>query len=174
MLWKSPTSWLFPVWCSEMPCGSGSSWWFPATESHSGSSYLPLPVKLMRILPEESLQHWTCSNLFSIKYNKVLIYFFSLCPAWTIKPLSHFAFISNQFCSLVHWLAQSFITLRYQKGKMAFKPLKMLKFICLSLQCCRGCPLIWWIPWFLCMCVCVLISIFSSNGIYWQPFTSGE
>lgn len=96
-----------------------------------------------------------CSNLVFIMYNKVLIYFFSLCPAWTIKPLSHFAFISNQLHSLVHWLAWSFIMLRYQKGKMALKPLKMLKFICLDLQCCRGYPLIWWISWFLCMCVSV-------------------
>lgn len=160
MLWKSPTFWLFPVWCSKMPCGSGSFWWFPVTESHSGNSYLPLPVKLMKILPEESLQHWTCTNLFSIMYNKVLIYFFLLCPAWTIKPLSHFAFISNQFQSLVHWLAQSFITLRYQKGKMPLKPLKMLKFICLNLQCFRGCPLIWWIPWVLCMCVFFFLLMF--------------
>lgn len=84
-------------------------------------------------------------------------FFSSLCPAWTINPLSHFAFISNQFHSLVHWLAQSFITLRYQKEKMPLKPLKMLKFICLNLQCFRGCPLIWWIPWVLCMCVFLLV-----------------
>lgn len=33
------------------------------------------------------------SDLVFIMYNKVLIYFFPLCLAWTIKPLSHFAFI---------------------------------------------------------------------------------
>lgn len=41
------------------------------------------------------------SDLVFIMHNKLLIYFFLLCPAWTIKPLSHSAFISNQLHSLV-------------------------------------------------------------------------
>lgn len=97
---------------------------------------------------------------------KCLFTFFSLCPTWTIKPLSHFAFISNQFYSLVHWLAQSFITLRFQKGKNVIKTPEDVEIHMLEFTVLQGCPLIWWIPWVLCMCVCVLISIFSSNGIY--------